>query len=875
MVLITDAMDAFTATKKPDSKEMIRNFLKTLQQEDSTAYAFKQGHLLYLNGCAQVLTQSKNKFELAVDDEFNDFKLKISVDDEIEAHCNCKSKNWCHHKVAGLLQISEIISRYDADGKPEGKIYTREGMIERVLEERSEKARKSNYRITFSNTVFGEHLLTNEKAKQYKLTFRDIASQKGYCSCPDYQTNKLGTCKHLMFAFEKFKSANTKALSTQYPFVEIFLNPLNNYSVSWFYPHPLPEEIGSLIAAYFDENKTLRKEKINQFLSFVQHAEKHKQIFIRPEVLDELEENYTDRLIAALTEKTSPDFSVLKATLYPYQKEGITFASYKKGAIIADEMGLGKTIQAIGTALLKKQLFGFTKTLVVCPASLKAQWKKEIEKFSEEKAVVVDGPPKEREKMYASNDAYFQIINYETVLRDSRAINATQFDFIILDEAQRIKNFETITANAIKSLHKKHALVITGTPIENKLIDLYSIVEFINPRLLAPLWEFSYQHCYFDHEFKNKITGYYNLQELKNRLKSLLLRREKQEVLTQINRVTQIDVPVEMHPIQQDYHASSAKAIAQILGKKFKTPFDFQMITKHLQTMRMACDSSYLVDKKSNHSPKVLELKEILLEKFDLKNNSRKIIIFSEWKRMLHIIGKMLGENGLGYVELSGDVPVKNRRKIIEAFENDINCRVFLSTEAGGAGLNLQMADTVINFELPWNPAKKNQRIGRIDRLGQQNKNLTVINLITRESIEMKIASGLIIKQNLFESVLSPENNEDVVDFSDKGRAQFLQQLEEMMSDFTPLDSTFENRSEVEEIAITPSGNQTQLVFENSERKEQLQRLEDMENIMNKGLEFLSGMFKMSTGKELFTSENKMEVNKETGEVVMRFKLPI
>lgn len=865
-------MDTFTTTQEPDTKEFISNFLKTLQKEETTAYNFRLGHLLYLNGCTQVLTQSKNKFELVVDDEFNDFKLKLTITHEIDASCSCKSRNWCHHKIAGLLQVSEVITRYDADGKPEGKVYTREGMMERVMEERAEKARKPNYRITFANTVFGEHLLANEKAKHYKLTFRDIENKKGYCSCPDYQTNKLGTCKHLIFAFEKFKSVNTKTLSIQYPFVEIYLNPLNNYNISWFYPHQLPEDIAPLIHTYFNENNTLKEDKTTQFLSFIQQAEEHKQIFVRPEVLNQLEENYTDRLITSIQEKTTLDFSLIKATLYPYQKEGIVFATYKKGAIIADEMGLGKTIQAIGTALLKKQLFGFTKTLIVCPASLKAQWKTEIEKFSDEKAIIVEGFPDEREKIYRNEDAYFQIINYETVLRDSQSINKNNFDFIILDEAQRIKNFETITANAIKSLNKKHALVITGTPIENKLIDLYSIVEFINPRLLAPLWEFSYQHCYFDHESKNKITGYYNLQELKNRLKPILIRREKQDVLDQINKVTQIDVPVEMHPLQQDYHASSAKAIAQVLRKKFKTPYDMQMITKHLQTMRMACDSSYLVDKESNHSPKLLELKEILLEKLDLKNNNRKIIIFSEWKRMLHIIGKMISENGLEFVELSGDVPVKNREKVIEAFENNVDCRVFLSTEAGGSGLNLQVADTVINFELPWNPAKKNQRIGRIDRLGQKNKNLTVINLITRNSIEMKIASGLIIKQNLFESVLSPENNEDVVDFSDKGRAQFLQQLEEMMGDFVQPSTSFENSIDLEEI----TNRQTQIDFEsNNERKEQIKRLEELEVIMNKGLEFLSEMFKMSTGKELFTAENKMEVNKETGEVVMRFKLPM
>jgi len=863
-----------TEIQEKTTQEQLSDFLKVLQQEETTAYAFRQAHLIYLNGRVQVLTQSKAKFELVVDDEFDDFKLKIEIDDEISGSCSCKSKEWCHHKMAALLQISELIARYDTDGKPEGKAYTREGMIARVLEERAEKARKSAYHITFSTTIFGEHRLINEKGKHYKLTFRDIANQNGYCSCPDYQTNKLGTCKHLMAAFEQFKSTNTNTLSNHYPFVEIYLNPLNDYKISWFYPHPLPREIEILIATFFDENKLLKEDKINHFLNFIQQAENHKQVLIRPEVLNLIEENYNNQIITSLQEKTTLDFSLIKAELYPYQKEGIAFAAYKKGGIIADEMGLGKTIQAIGVALAKKQLFGFKKTLIICPASLKSQWKSEIEKFSDEQAMVVDGFPDERENIYQNNGAYFQIINYETVLRDSRAINKANFDFIVLDEAQRIKNFETITANSIKSLTKKHALVITGTPIENKLIDLYSIVEFIDPRMLSPLWEFSYQHCYFDHDAKNKITGYYNLQELKNRLNPILIRREKQDVLTQLNKVTQIDVPVEMHDLQKEYHANSAMAIAKILVKKFKTPYDMQMVTKHLQTMRMACDSSYLVDKESNHSPKLVELKEILLEKLDLKNNNRKIIIFSEWKRMLHIIGKMLTENNLGFVELSGDVPVKNRKKVIEAFENNPDCRVFLSTEAGGSGLNLQVADTVINFELPWNPAKKNQRIGRIDRLGQKNNNLTVINLITRNSIEMKIASGLLIKQNLFDSVLSPENKEDMVDFSDKGRSQFLSQLEELMSDFSHPTATVEVDDNIVELTHSKENHST-LHSESTERQEQIKRLEELETIMNKGMEFLSGMFKMSTGKELFTSENKMEVNKETGEVIMRFKLPI
>ena len=232
----------------------------------------------------------------------------------------------------------------------------------------------------------------------------------------------------------------------------------------------------------------------------------------------------------------------------------------------------------------------------------------------------------------------------------------------------------------------------------------------------------------------------------------------------------------------------------------------------------------------------------------------------------------MLSRNNIGFTELTGDVPVGKRKKIISEFETNPDCRVFLSTEAGGSGLNLQVADTVINFELPWNPAKKNQRIGRIDRLGQKNTNLTVINLIMRKSIEMKIAAGLTIKQNLFDSFLSPQNKEDIVDFSEKGRAQFLQQLEDLMAEFS-LPQQSENIPEIItelelEDLFTPEA-------QAQEQSVRIQRLQEMETVMKSGMDFLAGMFKMSTGKELLSTDNKIEIDHQTGEIVMRFKLPV
>lgn len=849
-----------------------------LDNRETRDYYFK-GLALYESGGVQLLSRGDLFYEMAVEDRYKDFKVSFDFNEKLAGDCSCKSKDWCSHRIASLMEIKEIID-YPLDDHPEeGKSYSREGMIERVLNERKLKAKKANYSLHYSDNVYGEHLLTNERDIQYKITFRDFEKEEGYCSCHDYRKNKLGTCKHLLFAFSDFKRRfPTKKNAQDYPFVEVYTDPHHDYRISLYYPNELPEDIKNLTDQYFGNIGFVAPGNERRFLRFIKEAQDHKQILIRPDVLDKVEDAFDRELIEQKRQTSSIDFSAIKTELYPYQKEGIFFATFRKGTIIADEMGLGKTLQAIGTAIAKKEIFDFQKTLIICPASLKAQWKKEIEKFTDEGAVIAEGFPEERAKVYLEDDRFFTIINYETVLRDGLEIDKGNFDFIILDEAQRIKNFETITANAIKRLKRNHSLVITGTPIENKLVDLYSIVGFIDPNLLAPLWEFSYQHCYFSKSGSDKITGYFNLQALKERLSAILIRREKSDVISQLNKVHEKNIFVKMHPQQQDYHGSFARGIASILAKKFRTPFDMQKLNILLQNMRMVCDSTFLIDKETHHSPKLVALEEILLEQLDLKNNHRKILIFSEWTTMNQIIGKMLAKNKIGYAELSGKVPVKKRKALIEEFENNPDCRVFLSTEAGGSGLNLQVADTVINFELPWNPAKKNQRIGRIDRLGQKNKTLTVINLITEDSIELKIASGIAVKQNLFDNVLNEGETADMVDFSSKGRAQFLQELQESIEGFAhpqPIEEVQEEELELVESQQVIDFEEAEVERQQrlAETRERIQKMEEMEAVMNKGLDFLAGLFKMSTGKDLKQSDNKIEIDRETGEVVMRFKV--
>ncbi len=858
----------------------------------------RQAHALYVNGQCQLLTCARDSFHLSIDDAFKDFDLQIDFYRErIETRCSCKSsQTLCHHSLAGLLELSDYLQRDEAPANDSGQTYTREGMIKRVLDERREKADLAEYQIEFADNLYGEHELVNERGLHYKLTFRELKKEQGYCSCPDYRTNKLGTCKHLLYAFAQFRASHQSEPPLQdYPFVEIYLDPLNDDRISWFYPRQLTAALAPLFAEFFSVEQSLRPEKKSEFLRFSEEAQQWKEVFIRPEVMEHIEDFFEQQLLTEIQADSRLDYTGIKAELFPYQKEGIEFAAFRKGAILADEMGLGKTLQAIGAAIQKKRLFGFERTLVVCPASLKDQWKAEIERFSTETAVVIQGCAEERAALYREAGAYFLICNYEATWRDLDLLREFSPDFIILDEAQRIKNYATRTAACIKQIPKKHGLVITGTPIENRLVDLYSIVDFLDPHMLSPLWEFSYQHCCFDARQKNKITGYYNLQGLKERLRPLLLRREKNEVLKQLPQVSQLDIPIEMHPRQADYHAGYAQGVAQILRKRFMSPFDLRKLQLLLVKMRMVCDSTSLVDPEQDihYSPKLDELRHILLEKLAIKSGRRKIVIFSEWVRMNRLIGRLLRENDIGFVELNGKVPVAKRAALIKEFEQNDNAQVFLSTEAGGAGLNLQVADMVINFELPWNPAKKNQRIGRIDRLGQKSAQLTVINLITKNSIESRIADGLLLKQDLFEGVLSPGSHLDCVDFSTQGRSQFLQQLEETIEELSlptaleaeepvsatqetgitdplaePVEATLEKEAKA---AFVASGTLPAAVATAPARPASAEQLAQ---VMNQGLAFLSGLMQMTTGQALLGEKGKVEVNPETGEVVMRFKVP-
>lgn len=875
----------------------------------------------------------------------------------------------------------------------EGKIYEREGMIKRVLKERRKRARKLEYKVKLNKNLYDEHLLLSNDGRVYKITIWDLKKQLGYIDNIDWKTNKLATSKHIMFLCDYIDetASRYKRLRKKKSLVEISLDPLSDYQLTWIYNQNITDECKSIIDSIFQDGKThlTLNEMVEQYKSLTQLA-MNPSFIVREEVFDLISRYFDKKEIESkrLTHEEI-DFSSINAELYPYQKDGAYFALFRQSAIIADEMGLGKTLQAIATAILKKQYLGFKKTLIVCPASVKYQWAAEIEKFSDEKVVVVSGKMEERRKLYKDEDTFFTIANYELIMRDYSFVNEADFDLIILDEAQRIKNFNTKTAGVMQSLKKQHGLVLTGTPIENKLIDIYAIILFLDKYELTPLWEFSYQYCVFDQEHEDKINGYFNLSKLKERLNDIVIRRQKVEVMPQLPQVSEKKYLIKLHPKQRSIHGSFRQSIASILAKKFKTKFDWDRILMALTQMRRVSNSTYLIQKNTFHSSKIEELKYILVHQLDIRNSDSKIIIFSEWLDSLYLIERVLDEINIKYTKLTGKIPTEKRGDLISNFAENKDCKVFLSTEAGGSGLNLQMADTVINFELPWNPAKKNQRVGRINRIGQKNKNLLVIDLICSDSIEMRIASGLALKQNLFDGVLNIDNDIDEVDFTEAGRSQFMQELKEFVNEeevddpigygsdgladlfddedveaqpvFDPNDieitfdaidddvdwdsylnevldveqedafahieaeasrstdqdwgaelqgndaksksplgqNNFEspsnngnqqNQDEVSEthegIAQTRNPNSVPIDKSKSDGEKNAKtaahtETKQMEEVLNKGMDFLAGLYEMSTGKKMMaddgesddSSTKRISIDEETGEVVLRFRI--
>jgi len=532
------------------------------------------------------------------------------------------------------------------------------------------------------------------------------------------------------------------------------------------------EEFQLLASKYFDSNKVLHENAFEVFNEIIIQGKAINESFrCYPDALSYIIEKREDRKRGKLVhEKYRLQISngifktLVNAELYPYQKEGICFAAEKGRCIIADDMGLGKTLQAIAASELLRKETGIESALIICPTSLKYQWKSEIEKFTGQQAWVIEGLFTKRIVQY-QNDYFYKIVSYNTAINDIKEICAVLPDIVILDEAQRIKNFKTKISRHIKELKSPYSFVLTGTPLENKLEELYSIVQFTNPYTLGPFYRFMHDHRITDE--KGKIIGYQDLNKIGKILSGTMIRRRKKDVLLQLpermDKVLYVTMTEHQSEIHEEYRQFVAKLILKWRRQGFLNEKDRQNLMIFLNTMRMVCDSTYILDQETRHDTKIDELMNILDKVF--AEGDEKVVIFSQWERMTRIVGRELDARNMKFQYLHGGIPGSDRGKLYENFNNDPECRVFLSTDAGGVGLNLQVASLLINLDIPWNPAVLEQRIARIYRIGQK-RNVSIINMVSTGTIEQKMLGVLSFKKGLSEGILDQGDNAIFLDDS-------------------------------------------------------------------------------------------------------------
>lgn len=451
----------------------------------------------------------------------------------------------------------------------------------------------------------------------------------------------------------------------------------------------------------------------------------------------------------------------MKKILRNYQKEGYrwlkTMASFGFGGILADDMGIGKTIQII--ALFEDACNDPSKkSLVVCPASLILNWDSEIKKFTTDiKTHIIMGNQEERAKLiHANTDAQVWITSYDYLKRDYEQYQDKVFEYLIVDEAQFIKNQYTKNAVSVKQIQSKYKFALTGTPIENSLSELWSIFDFLMPGYL-------FDYGFFKKYYENPIVKYEDeeiLEDLRRMVEPFILRRIKKDVLKELPDKIESTILVDFDEESKKLYDANLSLIRRDLETQFaqgQANNKILVIAMLTKLRQLCCAPQLLYDDFTGESVKLNACMELV---HNCKENHKKVLIFSQFTSLLNIIAeRMLNEN-ISYYMLTGETGKSKRQEMVNAFNQDDTQVFLISLKAGGTGLNLTGAEVVIHFDPWWNLSAQNQATDRAHRYGQE-KNVQVFKLIVRNSIEEKILNLQEKKKDLSDAIIN--ENEGII----------------------------------------------------------------------------------------------------------------
>jgi SNF2 domain-containing protein/helicase-like protein len=654
-------------------------------------------------------------------------------------------------------------------------------------------------------------------ARPYRTLLRRIEPLEGSCDCSDFLRSSLGLCKHLLTVLEAvtarrggLNDAGNEPIPTSSPLRWDPVRPLTGPGdwltrIGWVDGIPdrdlrrwFHHGEGDRWALDVPATPETRLAVVDALLGALGrgHAEPALYALLREDRRRLAREIEGARSLARLRKALRS----LKQPLYPYQREGVGRFFVRGRLLLADDMGLGKTAQAIAACHSLWRAGYVRRGLLVVPAALKPQWLREWQLFTDAPAAVVDGNPAQRRAAFNTCRRGFLLGNYEQLIRDLDVVRDWSPDIVVLDEAQRIKNWATKTALTVKRLDPPYRLILTGTPMENRLDELASIVEWVDDLALEPKWRLAPWHT-TPVDGKTEIGGARNLDTLRTRLAGCMVRRVRAEVLSQLPARTDSRIPVEMTAEQMEEHDALSMPIAQLLGRARQRPLtqaEFLRLMTLLTTQRIISNGLAQlrfediwpdlsrIERPTESTlrglatPKLLELRE-LLGQLALAQ-TRKVVVFSQWRRMLRLAHwatrDELARERVRAAFFTGEEGQKRRTQNIVDFHDDPACRVLFATDAGGVGLNLQRAASAcINVELPWNPAVLEQRIGRIYRLGQRRP-IDVYNLVSEPGIESRIADLVGSKQALFTGLF--DGTTDEVAFERSG--SFLSRIERIVA---------------------------------------------------------------------------------------------
>ena len=445
------------------------------------------------------------------------------------------------------------------------------------------------------------------------------------------------------------------------------------------------------------------------------------------------------------------DYPILNATLRDYQKYGYKWLKYltdnNLGACLADDMGLGKTLQAI--ALLtnlheeKKK-----KSMVIMPKSLIYNWENEIKRFS----------PKLKVGVYYGINRDFSLLKkvdiilttYGTIRNDIENLLEQKFDLLVLDESQNIKNINSQTTKAVLLLNAKKRVALSGTPIENNLLELYSLFRFLNPEMFGSVQEFTNDYIVPIQKYSDTST----IEELRKKIYPFLLRRVKKEVLADLPDKIEKLVYVDMNDEHRRFYEERRKYYYSLLEKNTSSQgnFDKFFVLQAINELRHIVSSPELESKKIISSKK-----EVLIENvIEAIENNHKVLVFVNYLSSIESICDSLKENKIKYLKMTGQT--KDRQNLVDKFQNDSRYKVFVMTlKTGGVGLNLVSADTIFIYDPWWNTTVENQAIDRAYRLGQ-DKTVFAYKMIMRNTIEEKILKLQEMKNKLLDDLISEDN---------------------------------------------------------------------------------------------------------------------